>query len=50
MGIKKITLVVIVLLYSGLSFADCTYNGISYPAGTVLGPYVCSDTQWVIKH
>lgn len=49
MCIKKIALTTIVFLYSGLSFADCTYNGISYPAGTVLGPYVCSDTQWVIK-
>ena len=49
MCIKRIALVIIVLLYSKLSFADCAYNGVSYPSGTVLGPFVCSETQWVIK-
>lgn len=49
MGIKKIALVIIILLYAEASFADCTYNGTNYPHGTVLGPYVCNGTQWVIK-
>ena len=49
MRIKRIALVIIALLYGELSFADCTYNGVNYPNGTVLGPYVCSGTQWVIR-
>ena len=28
------------------ALADCTYNGKTYPSGTVIGPYVCSGTQW----
>lgn len=49
MRIKRIALVAIVLLYGELTFAACTYNGFIYPNGTVLGPYVCSGTQWVIR-
>lgn len=49
MTIKKTALLVIMLLYGELSFADCTYNGIKYPTGTILGPYVCSGTQWIIR-
>lgn len=49
MCIKKIALAAIVVLYSGLSFGDCIFNGVSYPVGTLLGPYVCSDTGWVIR-
>jgi hypothetical protein len=30
------------------AYADCIYNGQSYPTGTILGPYVCSaDGTWV---
>lgn len=49
MRTKKIALIVVILLYTELAFADCIYNGVSYPSGTVLGPYVCSGTQWVIR-
>ena len=49
MRIKKIALAIIALLLSELSFADCIYNGVTYRHGTVLGPYVCSGTQWVIR-
>ena len=49
MGIKKIALLIVVLLYGELAFADCTYNGVNYPQGTVLGPYTCSGTQWVVR-
>lgn len=49
MRINRITLVAIALLYGELTFAACTYNGFIYPNGTVLGPYVCSGTQWVIR-
>lgn len=49
MLIKKIALIVVVLLHTELALADCTYNGVSYPSGTVLGPYVCSGTEWVVR-
>lgn len=49
MLIKKSVFVLVVLLYSGLSFADCVYNGTNYSSGTVLGPYTCDGTQWVLK-
>lgn len=29
--------------------ADCVYNGKNYPEGTIMGPYVCRDNQWVKK-
>jgi len=35
------------LLAPGLASADCTYNGTVYAEGTVIGPYVCSNNQWV---
>jgi hypothetical protein len=49
MHIKRWVLALVVLLYGELSFADCTFNGVNYPDGTVLGPYVCSGTQWVVR-
>lgn len=49
MQIKKIALMVVILLYTELACANCTYNGVSYPSGTVLGPYVCSGTEWVVR-
>ena len=27
--------------------ADCLYNGVRYPEGAVIGPYVCQGGQWV---
>ena len=36
-------------LSGGHVFASCTYNGQTYPEGTVIGPYTCVDGQWVIK-
>ena len=49
MRIQRIVLIMIVLLYGQMALADCTYNGVRYPSGTKLGPYVCSGTQWVIQ-
>ena len=37
------------LLVSGLAIADCTYNGAVYAEGTVIGPYVCSNNEWVLQ-
>ncbi len=34
-------------LYCGVSFADCSFDGKTYPEGSVLGPYKCVDDQWV---
>jgi hypothetical protein len=29
--------------------AECYYNGTPHPEGTVIGPYVCKNGQWVNK-
>lgn len=43
---KTFLILLTLLILSGNAFADCTYNGKTYPSGTVIGPYVCSGTQW----
>ena len=46
--LKKILLVISLLAVStGYAYASCTYNGEVYPEGTVIGPYVCTDGEWV---
>lgn len=49
MKISQTLFLFVALIYGGLAFADCVYNGVHYPVGTVLGPYVCSGTQWVSR-
>lgn len=35
------------LFFAAETLADCTYNGRSYPTGTVIGPLVCQpDGTW----
>jgi hypothetical protein len=43
----KLLFFVLCLGLSTLAEADCSYNGATYPEGTVMGPYVCSGNQWV---
>jgi hypothetical protein len=38
--------IIVFLMLSNIAIADCTYNGKTYPEGTVIGPYVCSNGQW----
>jgi hypothetical protein len=38
---------VVCLGLSSIAVADCTYDGVVYPEGTVMGPYVCSGNEWV---
>ncbi len=38
--------IIVFLMFTKIAIADCTYNGKTYPEGTVLGPYVCSNGQW----
>lgn len=34
-------------MFSSVALADCTYNGKSYPTGTVIGGYFCGqDGKW----
>ena len=35
------------LLISTNASADCIYNGVVYPEGTVLGDLICIDGNWV---
>lgn len=47
----KTTLASLLLLLSlaAAARADCIYEGVSYPEGTVIGPYVCRDGKWVLQ-
>lgn len=46
---KKLSTIIIFLMFSNIAMADCFYNGIEYSEGTVIGPYVCSGGEWVNK-
>ena len=44
---KYIMAIIILLIVCSSAYADCTYNGTSYPTGTILGPLVCTaDGTW----
>lgn len=43
---KHLILVTCISL-SGFIQADCYYNGKVYPEGSVVGPYTCSNDQWI---
>jgi hypothetical protein len=43
----KHTVFFFLLLFCGIAGADCTYNGVTYPEGTIIGPFVCNNGQWV---
>lgn len=38
--------VFLLLLLAGTASADCEYNGVVYPEGTSIGPYVCVNNVW----
>jgi len=35
------------LLIGANLYADCTFEGKSYPEGTIRGPYICIDEEWI---
>lgn len=37
------------VLLSTATFAECTYNGEKHAEGTVIGPYTCVNGEWVFK-
>jgi hypothetical protein len=47
--IKKIAVVLLLSVTANVGNADCLYRGKGYPEGTVIGPYICKDGQWVRK-
>ena len=46
---KHIAFVIIILFGSSAAIADCTYDGVTYKEGTIIGPYICSSGQWVLR-
>ena len=46
---KRMMFLIIVLFGSSAAIADCTYDGVTYKEGTIVGPYICSDGQWVLR-
>jgi hypothetical protein len=46
---KKFAILVIFILlfFSSIAYADCIYNGVSYPPGTVVNGLTCQeDGSW----
>ncbi len=48
MKFLKTVFIITLLLGATFSSADCVYEGKSYPEGTKIGPYVCSDGKWIL--
>lgn len=46
---RLLPLILLLLIFSGKAYADCLYNGTSYPEGSVIGPYICSEGRWIAK-
>ncbi len=45
---KKYIIAALFILNSTVVFADCTYDGYSYPTGTVVGGLTCqADGSWI---
>jgi hypothetical protein len=44
---KHVIIVIGLLLANSVSWANCIYQGVSYPSGAVIGPYVCQGNSWV---
>ncbi len=45
--LKKFALTLLLLMMGHVANADCTYDGVTYPEGAIIGPYVCTGGQWV---
>ncbi len=45
--LKKKLLILLVIAFASSAYADCQYNGRWYAEGTVMGPYVCVNGQWI---
>ncbi len=46
---KKLSMLIGILLLSNIAVADCSYNGQDFPEGTVIGPYVCVNGEWITR-
>ena len=46
---KKFFIALIISICTTIAYADCIYDGVSYPEGTQIGPYICSNGKWVRK-
>ena len=45
---QKTTYIIAMLLVLGsVTYADCTYQGYTYPEGAVRGPYICLNGAWI---
>ncbi len=45
---KKIIFVFALLLVLGnIAYADCVYEGQTYSEGTIRGPFICVNGEWI---
>lgn len=47
--IRCFMLAVVICFLACSARADCYYNGTQHPEGTIVGPYICRNGQWVNK-
>jgi hypothetical protein len=45
--LKSLALAVLLSAIAGLAHATCVYQGVVYPEGAHVGPFVCSGGQWI---
>jgi len=43
----KLTLIFSILLLGNILYADCVYGGHTYSEGTIRGPFICIDGEWI---
>ncbi len=44
---KIISIIAMLLVLGSVSYADCVHQGQIYPEGTVMGPYICVNGEWI---
>ena len=45
----KMIIILWLLAVASVASADCSYDGQNYPEGSNIGPYTCSDGEWIRK-
>ena len=45
---QKISFVIVMLLVLGsVTYADCVHEGQTYSEGTIRGPFICVNGEWI---
>jgi len=44
---KLINIIAMMLVLGSVTYADCSYQGYTYPEGAVRGPFICVNGEWI---